>query len=158
VRRRSVAHKRSLLQFHDGLAWLMQIAMFLILGLQVFPARLLPIAGVGLLVALFLIFVARPLSVHIALLFSNISFPEQMLVAWVGLRGAVPIVLATFPLLAGIHQADTIFHLVFFIALTSVLVQGPPIPWIARKLQLDRPPSSAPVDPLRNVPSASPRA
>src|SRR5690242_8265578 len=138
VRRRTVAHKRSLLQFHDGLAWLMQIAMFLILGLQVFPARLLPIAGIGLLVALFLIFVARPLSVHIALLFSNISFPEQMLVAWVGLRGAVPIVLATFPVLAGIQQADTIFHLVFFIALTSVLVQGPPIPWITRRLQLDR--------------------
>jgi len=140
LRRRPVVHKRSLLQFHDGLAWLMQIAMFLILGLQVFPARLLPIAGVGLLVALFLIFVARPLSVHVALLFSNVSFPEQMLVAWVGLRGAVPIVLATFPVLAGIQQADTIFHLVFFIALTSVLVQGPPIPWITRRLQLDRSP------------------
>ena len=138
VRRRPVAHKRSLLQFHDGLAWLMQIAMFLILGLQVFPARLLPIAGIGLIVALFLIFVARPLSVHVALLFSNVSFPEQMLVAWVGLRGAVPIVLATFPVLAGIRQADTIFHLVFFIALTSVLVQGPPIPWITRMLRLDR--------------------
>jgi cell volume regulation protein A len=138
LRRQPVTHKRSLVQFHDGLAWLMQIAMFLILGLQVFPARLLPIGGVGLLVALFLIFVARPLSVHVALVFSSVSFREQMLVAWVGLRGAVPIVLATFPVLAGIQQADTIFHLVFFIALTSVLVQGPPIPWITRKLQLDR--------------------
>jgi cell volume regulation protein A len=103
------------------------------------PRRLLPIAGIGLLVALFLIFVARPLSVHLSLVFSNLSFREQMLVAWVGLRGAVPIVLATFPVLAGIQHSDTIFHLVFFIALTSVLVQGPPIPWIARKLQLDRP-------------------
>lgn len=138
LRRRPVAHRRSLVQFHDGLAWLMQIAMFIILGLQVFPARLLPIAGMGLLVALFLIFIARPLSVHISLVSSNLSFREQMLVAWVGLRGAVPIVLATFPVLAGIQQADTIFHLVFFIALTSVLVQGPPIPWIARRLQLDR--------------------
>ena len=138
LRRRPVAHRRSLVQFHDGLAWLMQIAMFLILGLQVFPARLLPIAGIGLLVALFLIFVARPLSVHVALVFSTLSFREQMLVAWVGLRGAVPIVLATFPMLAGIRHADTIFHLVFFIALTSVLLQGPPIPWIARRLQLDR--------------------
>ena len=138
LRRRPVAHRRSLVQFHDGLAWLMQIAMFIILGLQVFPARLLPIAGIGLLVALFLIFIARPLSVHISLVSSNLSFREQMLVAWVGLRGAVPIVLATFPVLAGIQQADTIFHLVFFIALTSVLVQGPPIPWIARRLQLDR--------------------
>ncbi|HEX6949543.1 MAG TPA: potassium/proton antiporter [Nitrospira sp.] len=138
LRRRPIAHRRSLVQFHDGLAWLMQIAMFLILGLQVFPARLLPIAGIGLVVALFLIFVARPLSVHVALVFSTLSFREQMLVAWVGLRGAVPIVLATFPMLAGIRHADTIFHLVFFIALTSVLLQGPPIPWIARRLQLDR--------------------
>jgi cell volume regulation protein A len=138
LRRRPVAHKRSLLQFHDGLAWLMQIAMFLILGLQVFPPRLLPIAGTGLIVALFLIFVARPLSVHVALLFSSVSFREQMLVAWVGLRGAVPIVLATFPVLAGIRHADTVFHLVFFIALTSVLLQGPPIPWITKMLRLDR--------------------
>jgi potassium/hydrogen antiporter len=138
VRRRPVAHKRSLLQFHDGLAWLMQIAMFLILGLQVFPARLLPIAGIGLLVSLFLILIARPVSVYVALAFSHLSYREQTLIAWVGLRGAVPIVLATFPVLAGIHQADTIFHLVFFIALTSVLLQGPPISWITRRLRLDR--------------------
>jgi cell volume regulation protein A len=140
VRRRPVAHKRSLSQFHDGLAWLMQIAMFLILGLQVFPARLLPIAGIGVLVSLFLIFIARPLSVYASLVFSPLSFREQTLVAWVGLRGAVPIVLATFPVLAGIQQADTIFHLVFFIAVTSVLLQGPPIAWITRILQLDRSP------------------
>ena len=140
VRRRPVAHKRSLSQFHDGLAWLMQIAMFLILGLQVFPARLLPIAGIGVLVSLFLILIARPLSVYASLVFSPLSFREQTLVAWVGLRGAVPIVLATFPVLAGIQQADTIFHLVFFIAVTSVLLQGPPIAWITRILQLDRSP------------------
>ena len=141
LRRRPVAHKRSLVQFHDGLAWLMQIAMFLILGLQVFPTRLLPIAGVGLLVSLFLILAARPLSVYVALAFSRLSFREQTLIAWVGLRGAVPIVLAMFPVLAGIQQADTIFHLVFFIALTSVLLQGPPIPWITRLLRLDRSPA-----------------
>jgi cell volume regulation protein A len=144
IRRRPVAHKRTLLQFHDGLAWLMQITMFLVLGLQVFPARLLPIAGVGLLVSLYLIFVARPLSVYTALAFSRLSFREQTLVAWVGLRGAVPIVLATFPVLAGVQQADTIFHLVFFIALTSVLLQGPPISWMTRMLRLDRSPSTAP--------------
>ena len=143
MRRRPVDHKRSLVQFHDGLAWLMQIAMFLILGLQVFPARLLPIAGTGLLVALFLILVARPLSVYVALAFSQLSFREQTLIAWVGLRGAVPIVLATFPVLAGIQQADTIFHLVIFIALTSVLLQGPPIPWITRVLGLDRSPPTS---------------
>ncbi len=142
MRRKTVSHQRNLRQFHDGLAWLMQITMFLILGLQVFPARLVPIAGVGLLVSLYLILVARPLSVYAALAFSRMSFREKTLVAWVGLRGAVPIVLATFPVLAGIQQADTIFHLVFFIALTSVLLQGPPIPWITRVLGLDRPPAN----------------
>jgi cell volume regulation protein A len=121
----------------------MQITMFLMLGLQVFPARLLPIASTGLLVSLFLILVARPVSVYLALAFSRFSFREQTLIAWVGLRGAVPIVLATFPVLAGIQQADTIFHLVFFIALTSVLLQGPPIPWITRMLGLDRSPANS---------------
>ncbi len=140
MRRHSVVHQKNLVQFHEGLAWLMQITMFLILGLQVFPARLIPIVGVGLLVSLFLIFIARPVSVYTSLALSGLSFREQTLVAWVGLRGAVPIVLATFPVLAGIQKADTIFHLVFFIALTSVLLQGPPIPWMTRLLRLDRAP------------------
>src|SRR5262245_13963693 len=139
MRRRPFAHKQNLLQFHDGFAWLMQIAMFLILGLQVFPARLLPIAGVGLLVSLFLIFIARPISVYAALALSRMSFHEQTLVAWVGLRGAVPIVLATFPVLQGVRLADTIFHLVFFIVLTSVLLQGPPIPFITKMLRVEVP-------------------
>ena len=138
MRRHSIVHQRNLVQFHEGLAWLMQITMFLILGLQVFPARLIPIVGVGLLVSLFLIFIARPVSVYTSLALSRLPFREQTLVAWVGLRGAVPIVLATFPVLAGIQKADTIFHLVFFIALTSVLLQGPPIPWMTRLLGLDR--------------------
>jgi cell volume regulation protein A len=138
MRRHSVVHQKNLVQFHEGLAWLMQITMFLILGLQVFPARLIPIAGVGLLVSLFLIFIARPFSVYTSLALSRLSLREQTLVAWVGLRGAVPIVLATFPVLAGIQKADTIFHLVFFIALTSVVLQGPPIPWMTRVLRLDR--------------------
>ncbi len=137
--RRPFVHQQILLQFHDGLAWLMQITMFLILGLQVFPARLEPIAGAGLLISLFLIFVARPISVYTSLACSRISYREQTLVAWVGLRGAVPIVLATFPVLAGLEQADTIFHLVFFIALSSVLLQGTAIPLVTRLLKLDRP-------------------
>jgi potassium/hydrogen antiporter len=152
MRRKTVSHQRNLRQFHDGLAWLMQITMFLILGLQVFPARLVPIAGGGLLVSLFLIFVARPFSVYAALTFSRMSFREKTLVAWVGLRGAVPIVLATFPVLAGLRQADTIFHLVFFIALTSVLLQGPTIPWITQLLGLDRPPAD--VGPDRRLKTA----
>jgi cell volume regulation protein A len=95
--------------------------------------------------------------VYVALAISRLSFREQTLIAWVGLRGAVPVVLATFPVLAGIQQADTIFHLVFFIALSSVLLQGPPIPWIIRILRLDRPPAAA-VERLRKAPPAYPCA
>ncbi|HKQ35968.1 MAG TPA: potassium/proton antiporter [Nitrospiraceae bacterium] len=142
MQRKPFTHQQSVLRFHDGLAWLMQVTMFLALGLQVFPARLLPIAGVGLLVSLFLIFVARPASVHVALAFSPMSFREQTLVAWAGLRGAVPIILATFPLVAGLDKADTIFHMVFFIALTSVVMQGTAIPWLTRLLKIGVAPSN----------------
>ncbi|MDO9116522.1 MAG: potassium/proton antiporter [Nitrospira sp.] len=132
-------HKRSLLRFHDGLAWLMQIAMFLTLGLQVFPAQLVPVAGTGLLLALFLMIVARPAAVFMTLGFTTLTLRETTMVAWVGLRGAVPIILATFPLLAGIPQATLIFNLVFFIVLMSVLLQGTSIPLVARWLKVDEP-------------------
>jgi len=132
-------HKRSLMRFHDGLAWLMQIAMFLTLGLQVFPSQLVPIAGPGLLLALFLMLCARPIAVFLTLAGSRLSMKEQAMVAWVGLRGAVPIILGTFPLLADIQQAGTIFNLVFFIVLTSVLLQGTSIPLVARWLRVDEP-------------------
>lgn len=132
-------HKRSLMRFHDGLAWLMQIAMFLTLGLQVFPSRLVPIAGVGLLVSLFLMLIARPVAVFLTLLPAKLSLREKSMVSWVGLRGAVPIILATFPLLAHVPQADLIFHLVFFIVLTSVLLQGTSIPLVAKWLRVDSP-------------------
>jgi len=154
MQRKPFTHQQSVLRFHDGLAWLMQVTMFLALGLQVFPARLLPIAGVGLLVSLFLIFVARPASVHAALAFAPMSFREQTLVAWAGLRGAVPIILATFPLVAGLEQADTIFHLVFFIALTSVVMQGTAIPLLTRMLKIgDSPPNA-----VRSGPQLDPHA
>lgn len=101
-------HKRSLMRFHDGVAWLMQIAMFLTLGLQVFPSQLIPVAGNGILLALFLMVCARPLAVFLTLAFTSLSMREKTMVAWVGLRGVVPIILATFPLLAGIPQATMI--------------------------------------------------
>jgi len=154
MQRKPFTHQQSVLRFHDGLAWLMQVTMFLTLGLQVFPARLVPIAWVGLLVSLFLIFVARPASVHVALAFSPIPFREQTLVAWAGLRGAVPIIMATFPIVAGIQQADTIFHLVFFIALTSVVIQGTAIPWVTRVLKIKVPPS----DEVLSRPQLNPQA
>lgn len=147
-------HKRSLTRFHDGLAWLMQIAMFLTLGLQVFPAQLVPVAGTGLLLALFLMVVARPVAVFLTLAFTALSLREKTMVAWVGLRGAVPIILATFPLLAGIAQATMMFNLVFFIVLTSVLLQGTSIPLVARWLKVEAPlPRRLEASPVWNAPT-----
>jgi len=133
-------HKRSLLQYHDSLAWLMQIAMFFTLGLLVFPSQLLPIAGIGLLICFVLMFLARPISVLLCLLpFRKMTLEDRIMVSWVGLRGAVPIILATFPLIAGIPMADRLFNFVFFIVLTSALVQGSTISLFARWLGLDAP-------------------
>ncbi len=130
----NIVHKRSILRFHDGVAWLSQIAMFLILGLLVFPSQLPAVAGQGLAMALWLVFVARPLSVFIALGWKRRSLAQLLMISWAGLRGAVPIVLATFPLLAGIPDAALLFNLVFFIVLVSVLLQGVSISWVARRL------------------------
>lgn len=146
-------HKRSLLRFHDGLAWLMQIVMFLTLGLLVFPSRLLPIAGQGLLLSIFLILIARPIGVFISLLPMRIGLHDKAMVGWVGLRGAVPIILATFPLLAGIPAAGIIFNLVFFIVLTSVLLQGTSIPLVARWLGVDEAVRIRPRAPLEFEPT-----
>jgi len=148
-------HKKSIMRFHDGLAWLMQITMFLTLGLLVFPSRLIPIAGVSLLVSLFLMLVARPVSVLIILLLAKMSFQEKTMVSWVGLRGAVPIVLATFPLLAKLPNAGVIFDVVFFIVLTSVLLQGTSIPMIARWLRVDAPLPPKPQLPVEIGPSCN---
>lgn len=143
-------HRRSLIRFHDGLAWLMQITMFLTLGLQVFPSRLPSITAPGLLIAAFLMFIARPASVLLVLLRSALSWRERILVSWVGLRGAAPIVLATFPLLAGFASAGLMFDVVFFIVLTSALMQGTSLGWVAARLGLAGTGSSH-VDPLELV-------
>jgi potassium/hydrogen antiporter len=135
----SFIHKNSLTRFHEGIAWLMQITMFLTLGLLVFPSHLLPVIGSGILISLFLIFMARPAAVFISLLPWKMDIREKVMVSWVGLRGAVPVVLATFPLLAGVPQAETIFNLVFFIVLTSALVHGTSIPLVARWLDVASP-------------------
>jgi cell volume regulation protein A len=145
-------HKRSLLRFHDGLAWIMQIAMFLTLGLLVFPSRLVPIIGVGLLIAGWLMFVARPISIFMGLMPSALNWREKTFISWVGLRGAAPIILATFPLLAGLQQANLIFNVVFFVVLTSVLLQGTSIPLIARWLKVDAPAIPKRVYPIEFTP------
>lgn len=140
VGNKEFVQKKSLLRFFDGLAWLGQISMFLTLGLLVFPSHLLPIIGVGLVLSLILMFVARPLAVFISLAFSKKNgIKEKVFISWVGLRGAVPIILATFPLLAGVKYADLIFSVVFFIVLTSALLQGWSLTYVAKLLKLDTP-------------------
>jgi cell volume regulation protein A len=132
-------HKKSLVRFADGLAWLMQIAMFLVLGLLVFPSDVVSVAGRALLVSLVLIFLARPLATGTLLLLTRFGVRETAMVSWVGLRGAVPIILATFPLVEGVPQGDLIFNVVFFTVLTSVLLQGTTVPLMARWLRVDAP-------------------
>jgi cell volume regulation protein A len=145
-------HRRSLIRFHNGLAWLMQIAMFLTLGLLVFPSRLVPIIGTGLLIAAALIFLARPVSIFISLIFSKFDLREKAFISWVGLRGAVPIILATFPLLARLPEADSIFNIVFFIVLTSALLQGASLPYVAQWLKVDAPIENKPIYPIEFTP------
>ncbi|HVT42947.1 MAG TPA: potassium/proton antiporter [Thermoanaerobaculia bacterium] len=132
--RKPFIHKRSLIRFHDGVAWLMQITMFLALGLLVFPSRLVTVAWIGLLIAMFLMLFGRPMAVMLTLAPFRMPLREKVFISWVGLRGAVPIILATFPLIAGVPRAGVIFDIVFFIVLTSVLFQGTTIPFVAKIL------------------------
>lgn len=136
----NLIHKKSLIKFYDGIAWLMQIVMFLALGLLVFPSRIPPIIGEGVLIALFLMLIARPLAIFVSLAFSNdLNNRKKIFLSWVGLRGAAPIVFATYPLLAGIHYADTIFNLVFFISVSSVVLQGTTLSAAAKWLHVSVP-------------------
>ncbi|GAA0879086.1 potassium/proton antiporter [Algoriphagus jejuensis] len=129
-------HHKSLIRFFDGIAWLMQIVMFLTLGLLVFPSQILPVVGIGFVIAVFLMFVARPLGVWVSLSFFNYKNREKLFVSWVGLRGAVPIVFATFPLIAGVEQSNLIFNIVFFIVITSVALQATTLAKVAGWLHL----------------------
>ena len=118
-------HHRSTTTFFDGIAWLAQLVMFLTLGLLVNPTELLPVAGIGLLIAVAMILIARPATVYLCLLpFRKISGRAKAYVSWVGLRGAVPIIFATYPLIAGINNANLIFNIVFFITIMSLVIQG----------------------------------
>ncbi|WP_148782652.1 potassium/proton antiporter [Aquimarina intermedia] len=140
-------HKKTILKMFDGLAWLMQIVLFLTLGLLVFPSEILPVMGIGLLISVFLIVIARPLSVFISLLPFKMKLRRRFYISWVGLRGAVPIVFATYPLLADIDKADMIFNIVFFIAITSVLIQGTTLSLVAKWLHVAIPEKVKPMAP-----------
>jgi potassium/hydrogen antiporter len=136
---RNFIHKKSLIKFYDGISWIMQIVMFLVLGLLVFPTQMFPFITVGLLTALVLIFVARPISVFLSLIFFKMRVREKLLISWVGLRGAVPIVFAIYPVIAEVEKSEIIFNIVFFIVLTSVLIQGTTIPLVAKLLRVYSP-------------------
>lgn len=130
------AHRQATMAFHDGLARLAQLFMFLLLGLLVFPSQLGPVALKALAVAAVLTFVARPVAVWASLAWFRMSTRELAIVSWAGLRGAVPIVLATFPLTAGVPAGGLIFDVAFFVVLISALVQGSTVGWVAERLGL----------------------
>ena len=128
--------KKSLIVFHDGLGWLMQVAMFLTLGLLVSPKAIGPIMGTGLLLSFGLLIIARPLSTFICLIGFKYSLREILFVSWGGLRGAVPIILATYLLVSGVPGSKTIFNLVFFIVIMSMIIQGTTLGRMAKWLKV----------------------
>jgi cell volume regulation protein A len=153
---RRTVFQRSILLFHDAAAWLAQIVMFVLLGLLAFPSQLLEVAREGLIVAAVLIFVARPVAVGLLLPWFGFNVRETVFVSWVGLKGAVPIVLATYPLMFGFQGASTLFDVVFFTVLVSAVLQGWTMPPLARRLSLQAPrqaeaPVSLEITSLRDV-------
>lgn len=132
----SFYNKENIHAFHNAVAWMMQIIVFLTLGLLVYPSKLAAWAGVAITVSLLLIFVARPVAVFITLAFSRFNLREKCYISWVGLRGAVPIILATYPYIYQLAIADIVFNVVFFTVLISVLLQGISLPFVAKWLNV----------------------
>lgn len=131
-------HKKEITTFLSGMTWLLQIVMFLLLGLLVNPHEMLGVTLTAVLVSLFMMFIARPASVWISLLpfGRRISRKSKLFVSWVGLRGAAPILFATYPVVAEVDGAEQIFNIVFFVTLISLVAQGMTLSWTAQKLDL----------------------
>ncbi len=129
-----VPAKQTTIAFHQGLSWVAQISLFALLGLLVFPSGLADVAGDALLLSAALIFVARPLAAFVASAFSPFDNRERLMLGWAGLRGAIPIWLATFPVVAGVGDTDTIFNVIFFVVVTSTLIQGSTFEPLAKRL------------------------
>jgi len=134
----------NLLRAMDGMAWLAQSSMFLLLGLLVTPAEMPAVAGAALLISAFLMLVARPASVWLCLKPFHFAPREVGFIGWMGLRGAVPIVLAMFPLLAGVPDARLLFNVAFVVVLSSLLLQGASVPFAARRFGVGLPPRDEP--------------
>src|SRR5690606_25001676 len=132
-------HKKKILKSFDSFAWLMQIILFLTLGLLVYPSNIIAVFGIGILVSVFIIVIARPLSVFLCTIPFTIPIRHIWFYSWVGLIGAVPNVFATYPLLAGSEKANMIFNVVFFVSISSVIIQGTTISFVARLLKLTLP-------------------
>jgi len=132
----SIPARGSTVAFHQGVSWTMQITLFVVLGLLVFPSGLIEIAPQGLALSAVLMFVARPVAAYLASAFAPFSARERVLLGWAGLRGAIPIWLATFPVIAGVGEASDIFNAVFFVVVTSTLIQGATFEPLARRLGL----------------------
>lgn len=135
-----ITFRKEIATFMDGLTWLFQIIMFLMLGLLVNPHEMIEVAVVALLIGVFMIVIGRPLSVFLCLLpFKKITLKSRLFVSWVGLRGAVPIIFATYPVVANVEGSNMIFNIVFFITIVSLIVQGTSVSFVARLLHLSTP-------------------